>query len=153
MALKLALFVFLMISAVAAPLAGAQSGLISGLLGLIRINGTVFCSIDANIGANGAVFPNALVQLQCGGGNAVSSTTTNGAGVFSMLLDPLQFLLSSLLTDCNLVVNTPLSTCNAKLPALGVLRSPLQLIGNTILGGLLRVANVVPTGFLFAPTT
>jgi hypothetical protein len=62
MALKLALFVFLMISAVAAPLAGAQSGLISGLLGLIRINGTVFCSINTNIGANDAVFPSKFSQ-------------------------------------------------------------------------------------------
>jgi hypothetical protein len=57
MALKLALFVFLVIAAVAAPLPRAQSQLLGGLLGLIHINGTVFCSINGNLGANGAVFP------------------------------------------------------------------------------------------------
>ncbi|XP_059434779.1 phylloplanin-like [Corylus avellana] len=152
MATKLALFVFLVIAAVTAPLPRAQSQL-GGLLGLIRINGTVFCSINGNIGANGAVFPNAQVQLRCGAGNVVSTTTTNGSGVFSMLLDPLQFILSSLMTDCNLVVATPLSTCNANLPNLGgALQSPLQLVG-TIVSGLFHVTTLIPTGFLFTPAT
>lgn len=91
MALKLVLFVSLMVAAFAIPIAGA--GLISGLLVLIRIQATLFCTPNGNIGANGTstpVFPNALVQLQCGVGNVVSSATTNGSGVFSILLDPLQ---------------------------------------------------------------
>ncbi|XP_018825620.1 phylloplanin-like [Juglans regia] len=156
MASKSAVFVLLMVVvAVAAPITVAQLGIVGSLLGLIRIQGTVFCSINGAVAViNGTacpVFPNALVTLRCGSGNVVSSTTTNGSGVFTILLDPLQTLLSSLLSDCNLVVSTPLATCNAALPGLGVLRSPLLLIGNTI-AGLLNVVNIVPTGFLLVPS-
>ncbi|KAH7573556.1 hypothetical protein JRO89_XS03G0170800 [Xanthoceras sorbifolium] len=97
LSLKSLLFVSLFIAAMTAPIAEAQLGLVSGLLGLIRIQGTVFCTPNGNMDANGTatpVFPNALVQLQCGAGNVVSSATTNG-----------------------LAVNTPLSNCNSKLPA------------------------------------
>lgn len=93
----------------------------------------------------------ALVQLQCGSGNVVSSATTNGSGLFSILLDPLQFLLSTLLTGCHLVVKTPLSTCDATLPSVGGLLSTLQLIGNTLVG-LLNITNIIPTGFNFLST-
>ncbi|KAK0608143.1 hypothetical protein LWI29_026145 [Acer saccharum] len=149
--LKSLLFVSLFVALMTAPIAEAQLGLISGLLGLIRIQGTVFCTSNGNMGVNGTatpVFPNALVQLQCGAGNVVSSATTNGSGVFSIVLDPLQFILSSLLTNCNLVVNTLLSNCNSKLPSVGGLLSSLQFVGNTLLG-LLNVANIVPSGFQF----
>ncbi|KAJ7955124.1 phylloplanin-like [Quillaja saponaria] len=98
------------------PEAKAQLGLIGGLLGLIRIQGTVFCIANGNMGVNGTatpVFSNAQVQLQCGG-NLVSTAITNNLGIFSIVLDPLQFVLSSLLSGCNLVVNTPLSNCNAQ---------------------------------------
>ncbi|TXG63429.1 hypothetical protein EZV62_010423 [Acer yangbiense] len=94
------------------------------------------------------IVSDALVQLQCGAGNVVSSATTNRSGVFSIVLDTLQFILSSLLTNCNLVVNTPLSNCNSKLPSVGGLLSSLQFIGNTLLS-LLNVANIVPSGFQF----
>ncbi|KAI8009559.1 hypothetical protein LOK49_LG06G03273 [Camellia lanceoleosa] len=100
MALKSLLLVFLLIVALTAvPMAEAQLGLISGLLGLIRIQGNVFCTANGNMGVNGTstpVFPNAKVQLQCEAGNTVSSATTNNSGIFSMVLDPLQFVLSSL---------------------------------------------------------
>ncbi|XP_039058247.1 phylloplanin-like isoform X2 [Hibiscus syriacus] len=135
--------------ALAAPMAEAQlGGLVSGLLGLIKIQGTLFCSLDGNMGANGTatpVFPSALVQLQCGG-IVVSSSTTNGNGIFSILLDPLQFLVPSLLNNCNLAVKTPLSNCNASLPSVGGLFSNLQLVGNTLIG-LLNITNIVPVGF------
>ncbi|KAG6670993.1 hypothetical protein I3843_02G046200 [Carya illinoinensis] len=107
-------------------------GTVGRLLDLIiRIQGTVFCSINAT-GTASPVFPNARAQLRCGSGNyVVSSATTNRSGVFVMLLHPLQKLLSSLLSDCNLIVITPLARGNATLPAgVGVLRSPLQFIGN-----------------------
>ncbi|KAK3017959.1 hypothetical protein RJ639_002716 [Escallonia herrerae] len=142
------LLVSLLAIAIAASTAEAQLGLIGGLLGLIRIQGTLFCTLNGNMGVNGTstpVFPNALVQLRCGG-TVVSAATTNGSGLFSIVLDPAQVLLSSILSSCNLVVNTPLSTCNAILPAVGSLLSPLQLIGNTLVG-LLNVANLIPTGF------
>lgn len=178
MALKTLMLLCLLVAAMALipPMAEAQlSGLISGLLGLIKIQGTVFCTVDGNMGVNGTatpVFPSklllfchhifprkwlqmlsyiclldALVQLQCGG-NVVSSSTTNGSGIFSILLDPLQFLVPSLINNCNLAVKTPLSNCNASLPSIGGLSSTLQVIGSTV-AGLLNITNIIPTGFGF----
>ncbi|KAM3707758.1 phylloplanin-like [Castanea sativa] len=151
MALKSVLFISLMVAALAVPIAGA--GLISGLLGLINIQGTLFCSLNGSANATATpVFPNALVQLQCGAGNVAASATTNSAGIFSIPLNPLQVLLQTLLSNCNLVVNTPLSSCNANLPSVESLASPLQYVGNTVLG-LLNVANIIPAGFKPIPLT
>ncbi|CAB4262679.1 unnamed protein product [Prunus armeniaca] len=151
MASKTILLVCLLVATVAivVPMAEAQLGLISGLLGLIRIQGTLFCSPTGNAGTGGAtatlVFANATLQLLCGTvGNVISTVTTNSQGIFSILLDPLQFLLSSLLADCKLMVRTPLSACNSSLT--GLLASPLQFIGNTI-SGLLNIVNIIPGGF------
>ncbi|ONI28243.1 hypothetical protein PRUPE_1G133700 [Prunus persica] len=151
MAFKIVLFVPLLVAAMALPLADAQLGnLLPPLLGLFRIQGTVFCTANGSVsvGGNAAtpVFPNATVQLQCGAGNGVSTVTANASGVFSILLDPLHFLLSSLLTGCRLVVTTPLATCNASLPPSGVLISALQFFGTTLVGAL-SVINVTPVGF------
>ncbi|KAL8481493.1 hypothetical protein ACS0TY_027315 [Phlomoides rotata] len=136
---------------IALPLAQAQlGGLLGPLLGLLRIQGVVFCTPNGGIGLNGTatpVFPNALVQLQCGA-TVVSTATTNGSGLFSILLDPLNFVLSTLLSGCRLVVNTPLASCNATLPSVGGLVSNLQFIGNTVTG-LLNVGNMIPAGFRF----
>ncbi|KAK8508497.1 hypothetical protein V6N13_022945 [Hibiscus sabdariffa] len=154
MAMKTLMFVCVLVAALAlvAPMAEAQlggiGGLIGNLLGLIRITGTLFCTVDGNMGVNGTatpVFPNALVQLQCGG-SVVSSSTTNGNGIFSVVLDPLQVLVPELLNNCNLAVKTPLSNCNASLPSVGVLISSLQLVGSTLVG-LLNVTNLIPAGF------
>ncbi|PHT60021.1 Phylloplanin [Capsicum baccatum] len=68
----------------------------------------------------------------CEAGNVVSSTTTDGSGVFSLILDPITNILSSLLSNCSLAVTTPLSTCNASSPSVGVLQSRRQLVGKTI---------------------
>ncbi|KAG9443827.1 hypothetical protein H6P81_015167 [Aristolochia fimbriata] len=148
---SLLLVLLLVILSVTSPPAEAQLG---GLLGLIRVSGTVFCTANGNMGVNGTstpVFANAQVQLQCGATKqVVSSTTTDFNGVFSILLDPVTSLLSSLLSDCKLVVATPLSTCNASLPVGGILQSPLQFLGKT-LQGLLSVLNVAPGGFSFLP--
>nr|GEZ47260.1 pollen Ole e 1 allergen and extensin family protein [Tanacetum cinerariifolium] len=84
----------------------------------------------------------ALVQVTCGG-NVVASGLTNAAGIFNILLNPLQFLLTSVLSSCQLVVATPLATCNASLPAGAILQAPLQFVGNTVLG-LLNVVNLIP---------
>ncbi|KAG2720954.1 hypothetical protein I3760_02G058800 [Carya illinoinensis] len=66
MASKSAVFVLLMVVvAVAAPVAVAQLGTVGRLLDRIRIQGTVFCSINAT-GTASPVFPNARVQLRCG---------------------------------------------------------------------------------------
>ncbi|XP_044487456.1 phylloplanin-like [Mangifera indica] len=152
MALKSLLFVSLVVAAAIAPMVDAQLGIISSLVNLIYIQGTLYCTPNGNVGVNGSatpVFPNAGVQLKCGE-NVVSTATTNGAGLFLMVLDPLQFLLSTLLTNCNLEVKTPLASCDAKLPSVGTLLSPLLSIGNTLLG-FLNITNIVPAGFQFIP--
>ncbi|XP_057485077.1 phylloplanin-like [Actinidia eriantha] len=141
---------FLIIAVMAGSVAKAQLGL-GGLLGLIRIQGVVYCTANGNIGVNGTAtpaFPNALVQLQCGNGNVVSSSTTNASGLFSIVVDPVQMLLSALVSNCNITVRTPLSSCNASLPSIGGLISTLQVIGSTVLG-LLTITNIIPGGFQF----
>ncbi|XP_056854086.1 phylloplanin-like [Raphanus sativus] len=118
------------------------------ILGLINIQGVLRCSANGNVSA--PAFVNAGVQLQCGGqNNVVSTATTNGAGLFSMLVNPIQLVLSQLLSDCQVAVTTPLATCNAALPTGQLLSSPLALVGETV-SGLLRVANLRPTGFTLA---
>ncbi|CAA3033363.1 Hypothetical predicted protein [Olea europaea subsp. europaea] len=125
----------------------AQQGLLGNLLGLISIKGTVFCTVN---GTATPVFPNALLQLQCGAGNIVASATTNSSGQFSIALNPLLNVLSTLLSNCRLVVKTPLSTCNANLPSVEGLISSLKFVGTTLVG-LLNIAEIVPAGFQFLP--
>ncbi|KAI3689487.1 hypothetical protein L2E82_47446 [Cichorium intybus] len=138
-----------MIVLVALFVAASQAQAQLGLLGIININGTIFCSANGNAVANAITptppFSNALVQLMCGG-NVISSALTNGLGVFNIALNPLQFLLSNLLSSCNIVVASPLSSCNSSLPSTGFLQAPLQLIGNTI-RGLLSIINLIPLPF------
>lgn len=62
MALKTLMFVCFLVATmamVAPPMAEAQQlgGLISGLLGLTKIQGTLFCTVDGNIGVNGSATP------------------------------------------------------------------------------------------------
>ncbi|CDO98850.1 unnamed protein product [Coffea canephora] len=147
MATRSILFISLAVAIMAIPIAEAQlGGLISGLLGSINVKGIVFCTLDVPPSFR----VNALVQLQCGNGDVVSTTTTNSAGVFGFVLDPLQMLLSSLITNCSVVVKTPLSTCNVNLPSVGGLQSPLKYVGDTVLG-LLNIANLIPSGFRLIP--
>ncbi|KAH0781908.1 hypothetical protein KY290_001506 [Solanum tuberosum] len=139
--------IFILAALIATPVAVAQlGGLLSGLLSPISIDGVLFCSLNGKIdvlnGATTPIFPNASVQLRCGAGNVVSSTTTNGSGAFSLVLNPVQNILSSLLSNCNIVVTTPLSTCNASLPSVGVLQAPLQIVGRTT-GGLVNLVTGV----------
>ncbi|KAI4345401.1 hypothetical protein L6164_012529 [Bauhinia variegata] len=127
-------------------------GMIGDILGMILIKGNVECSESGNVTRDGTPappFPNADVQLQCGG-KMVSNTTTDDAGDFEIRLDPLQFITYSLLTGCQLVVTSPLSHCDATLPPVGGLVSTLQLMSSTVIGDL-QIANLVPSGFLFNP--
>lgn len=94
----------------------------------------------------------AQVELQCGG-NMLSNATTNGDGKFSMLINnPLLYDLSSLLTDCNLMVPTPLSKCNTKFPSAGGLTSSLKYVGTSRIGTR-TLTNIAPLGFHFIPLT
>ncbi|KAI9195935.1 hypothetical protein LWI28_019559 [Acer negundo] len=146
--LKSLLFVSLFTALVAAPIAEATVS-----IRLLQLQGSVFCTPDGNILVNGTatpVFPNAVVQLRCGAGNVVVSAITNGAGVFSNIgLFPLNLSLSTLLSTCNLVVNTPLSNCNSMLPSVGRLQSPIQFNGTILLGPLntLNITIVSPVRF------
>nr|XP_009790665.1 PREDICTED: phylloplanin-like [Nicotiana sylvestris] len=104
----------------------------------------VFCSVNGNLDViNGLTPPNASVQLRCGATNVISSTITNGSGAFSFVVNTFPLL------NCNLVVATPLSTCNATLRFVVRLASSLRLV-NITLGsctGLIRVG-LAPTGFI-----
>ncbi|CAK8531681.1 unnamed protein product [Lathyrus sativus] len=138
------------------PQRNAQLGILNDLLGSANIQGTVLCTSNDNVDAISAltpVFSNAQVQLRCGGGNMLLNSTTNGDGKFSMLMEnPLLYDLSSLLTDCNLMVPTPLSSCNAKLPSAGGLTSSLKYVGTSRIGTR-TLANIAPSGFHFIPLT
>ncbi|KVH91986.1 phylloplanin-like [Cynara cardunculus var. scolymus] len=143
--LKYVAFLLMVVST--SHIADAQ---LSRLLNLINISGLVSCSLNGNIIANPTTpippFPNALVEVSCGG-NVISSAITNGSGMFNIILNPLQFLLSNLLSsNCNVHVVTPLSNCNATLPSTGILQSPLQFIGTTA-RGLFNVFNLAPETF------
>ncbi|KAJ0264263.1 hypothetical protein HA466_0026470 [Hirschfeldia incana] len=123
-------------------------GVPGGILGLINIQGVLRCSANGNVSA--PAFVNADVQLQCGGqNNVVSTSTTNSAGIFSILVNPIQLVLSTLQSDCQVAVTTPLSTCNAALPTDQLLSSSLARVGETV-SGPLRVVNLRPTGFTLA---
>ena len=95
----------------------------------------------------------ARVQLQCGA-VVVATTTTNASGVFSFTLDFTQVFLSAGigLSNCNLVVTTPLSTCNPMLPPVGVLTSSIVFVGTNVLG-VRVVLNFGAAGFRYIPPT
>nr|AHK23744.1 fused phylloplanin-GFP [Binary vector pKM24KHibm8] len=136
--------IFLLAALIATPAAFA---ILVPTLVSTHISGLVFCSVNGNLdvinGLSPQVFPNASVQLRCGATNVISSTITNGSGAFSLAVNTFPLL------NCNLVVATPLSTCNATLQSVGRLASSLRLV-NITLGsgtGLIRVG-LAPTGFI-----
>uniref|UniRef100_A0A9I9ELZ0 Phylloplanin-like n=2 Tax=Cucumis melo TaxID=3656 RepID=A0A9I9ELZ0_CUCME len=145
----ISLFIFLLISTMTST-SSCQLDLIRRLLGPTQIHGMLYCAIDGSViyGQMIPTFPNAEVQMQCGAGTVVSSVKTDATGNFSILIDAPRLMLPFLLTNCTLVVTTPLFDCNAELPSFGVLVSPLQLIGNTF-HGLFNVTNFIPVGFRF----
>jgi len=72
----------------------------------------------------------AVVQLRCTDDGAVllaANATTDGKGRFRMAVNT-TVALSSVAGHCELVVGTPLASCNATLPASGTLRSGLRLL-------------------------
>ncbi|ERN02261.1 hypothetical protein AMTRI_Chr02g222680 [Amborella trichopoda] len=152
MAFKSLLFVVLALVLMPAPTTHAQLGL-GSLLGLTQITGTIFCTSNGNIGILGSatpVIPNAPVQLVCNGNN-ISTVNTDSTGAFQFLVNPLHMLLSSLLSDCSVVVQTPLTTTCKTTPQLqGILQSPLTFVGRLerLLGTVIKLA---ATSFTFVP--
>ncbi|KAJ1407663.1 pollen Ole e I family allergen [Sesbania bispinosa] len=139
----------------AIPQGKAQLGLLNDILGSVNIQGIVSCTSKVdNMGVNDAVTPgfsDAQVQLMCGG-KVLSDAKTDGDGMFSIKMDSLLYDLSSLISGCNLVVATPLSNCNSKLPSVGGLISKLRFVGISGVGTH-TVANIAPSGFHFMPST
>ncbi|KAJ4764513.1 Pollen Ole e 1 allergen and extensin family protein [Rhynchospora pubera] len=137
MAVKLyALLAVLMFAGVVLPIAHAQLGTL-----VSTITGIVPCSLGNNISLPTTnVFPNASVQLTCGG-NAIATTTTNSSGGFSFVIPSLLVSPVDLISKCNILVTTPLVSCNASLPTDGNLVSPLTFV-NTTVSGIVRLAAV-----------
>nr|XP_043637529.1 phylloplanin-like [Erigeron canadensis] len=138
MAMKSFILITLLVVVLVAPQAKAQS--------IVRINGTIFCSLNGassivnNVKIPTLPFPNAIVQLTIAGTPILPTVTTNLQGQF--VLTVVQSLLTSTLTNilslANVIVTTPLSACNSTLPANIFLQSvsPLQLLANVTVGGI-----------------
>ncbi|PQM34634.1 phylloplanin-like [Prunus yedoensis var. nudiflora] len=135
---KTILFVCVLIAAVSS-VSKAQD---LGLGGVISIQGTVYCTVNGTVGA-----ADATVVLKCGATNTkIASVTTTRAGVFSILLNLLHFNVSSILSNCSVVVTTPLAACNATLSPTQALTSPLQLLKTTVIDNL-PIISVGALGF------
>lgn len=66
MTMKLALSVSLMIAKLGAPISEADPGLGSIVFDLIHIRGTLYCTVNTSMGANGTatpVFPSKFAQV------------------------------------------------------------------------------------------
>ncbi|XP_039834750.1 phylloplanin-like [Panicum virgatum] len=74
-------------------------------------------------------FAGAVVQLRCtdAAADLAANATADGKGRFRMAVNT-TVALSSVAGHCELVVGTPLASCNATLPASGTLRSGLRLL-------------------------
>nr|XP_043627041.1 phylloplanin-like [Erigeron canadensis]XP_043627053.1 phylloplanin-like [Erigeron canadensis]XP_043627055.1 phylloplanin-like [Erigeron canadensis] len=103
---------------------------------VIRINETVFCSLNASIVVNTTTpmlpFPNATIQLTISGTPILPTTTTNLQGRFNLgLIQSRHTSLPNLQSpNAKVVVTTPLSVYNSSLPPNTFLKSvpPLQLL-------------------------
>uniref|UniRef100_A0A0E0KDK0 Uncharacterized protein n=1 Tax=Oryza punctata TaxID=4537 RepID=A0A0E0KDK0_ORYPU len=147
MAFKAAAEVLAAIAFAAAACAVASA---QGKLGRLVVTGVVPCNTGTLIDvASSSPFPDAKVELRCGGG-AVAGATTSQNGSFAMEADVASAsAVAALVGACELVVDTPLARCDARLPAAGRLVSDVQQGGQLIgrlLDGALRLA---PAGFSF----
>ncbi|KAK1650186.1 hypothetical protein QYE76_067991 [Lolium multiflorum] len=107
------------------------------------ISGIVPCSAGSSINVAAVpVFPNAAVQVVCGG-TVVGAAKTDDSGAFTINLRMLstQLLTSLLQKECKVVVVTPLAACNVSLASVtGTLAATVQILGadsgSSGLGGL-----------------
>ncbi|KAF3954263.1 hypothetical protein CMV_020371 [Castanea mollissima] len=148
MAMKLALFVSLMVAALAVPISGAQR------MGyLIEIHGTVYCPGNSNTnasGTNNVVFAIAEIHVVCDG-KAIDYAYTNEHGGFLFAVDNERYTIPEILKTCKLVVISALTACPKPSPSTGHLESNLKYIGDTTVGGNLKISNIVPAGFHVVP--
>uniref|UniRef100_A0A0E0KDJ7 Phylloplanin n=1 Tax=Oryza punctata TaxID=4537 RepID=A0A0E0KDJ7_ORYPU len=138
--------------------AGASSSSGGAVMGLVT--GVVPCSAGSSINAAFVPgFPNAAVQLECGG-RAVAGATADGSGAFAINMGKLTAAtLMPLLNDkCRVVVTTPLAACDASLAGVtGTLAAPVQLLGDSggalgglggLIGGIAGVIGQIVSGVL-----
>ncbi|CAN6300972.1 unnamed protein product [Urochloa humidicola] len=136
--------VLLLAVAVAAAACAAASA--QTKLGRLVVSGVVPCNTGTLIdAATSPAFPDAKVDLRCGG-SVVAKATTGRDGSFEMEADAVTGALGALVGACLLVVDTPLAKCNATLPAAGALVSSLQGPLSGMFSGVFRLA---PAGFSF----
>ncbi|KAL7084801.1 hypothetical protein ACP275_14G243800 [Erythranthe tilingii] len=123
-------------------------------LGIVQINGTLYCSANGsptNNGNTAPVFPNATLQVACTAdviAPGPNNGTTNSNGVYSLYLFPRpNATVNSIVASCRLFVLTPLSNCSLALPTAGLV-SNLQFVKTVQVGFLpLRITYMVAAGF------
>ncbi|KAK6122610.1 hypothetical protein DH2020_043646 [Rehmannia glutinosa] len=158
MALKSLVLVGLVIAAISVQMAEAQFGLNPNNainFNLLGVQVSLYCTPDGNMGIFGLATPpfkGASVTLQCGNNEIIAKATTNSYGISYMVTNPalvLPFFPPQ--SNCKVVVNTTLSSCNSTLPSFGALESALGFVGTFLLGNM-KVANFAPTGFHYNPS-
>ncbi|KAH6774783.1 hypothetical protein C2S51_013187 [Perilla frutescens var. frutescens] len=91
----------------------------------------------------------ATVQVSCSAdviANAPVNATSNANGVYLVVLIPRpNATVDSIVSNCRLLVLTPLSTCNATLPLAGLV-SNLQFV-KRVLNGFWYLTYLVASGF------
>ncbi|KAH6768595.1 hypothetical protein C2S51_013931 [Perilla frutescens var. frutescens] len=124
-----------------------NGGVSFDLLG-IRLN--LYCTLDGNMASRDTPpFRGADVIFECGDNEVIFKARTNDYGFsysFAMPKSVMPFF--PLQSNCNIVVNTTLSSCNSTLPSVGGLQSGIKFVGTSLVGNLI-VANFVPKGFLY----
>ncbi|XP_075654716.1 uncharacterized protein LOC142624870 [Castanea sativa] len=148
MAMKLALFVSLMVAALAVPISAAQR-----MGHLIEIHGTVYCPGNSNTNASGTnkgIFPVAEINVVCDG-KAIDYSYTNANGGFLFTIDYQRYTIPKILKTCKLVVIAALTRCPKPSPSAGHLESSLKYMGDFTVGGDLKISSIVPVGFHVVP--
>ncbi|KAK9992243.1 hypothetical protein SO802_027228 [Lithocarpus litseifolius] len=117
MAMKLALFVFLMVAAPAVPISGAQR------IGyLIEIHGIVYCPGNSNTYASGTnivAFAIAEIIHAVCDGKVIDYAYTDGDGGFLFAVDNERYTIPEILKTCKLVVISALTACPKPSPSAG----------------------------------
>ncbi|KAL3620205.1 hypothetical protein CASFOL_035117 [Castilleja foliolosa] len=151
MALKLTFILALVALIMATSIAEAQQNPPSRLIGIIHVNGTLYCSSNGNSSVSGdptPVFPNAIIQVACTEdviANAPANATTNSNGTYRVVLIPRpNATISSIVSNCRVFVLTPLSSCNPTLPSAGLV-SGLRFVRTV--PGIFNLTYMVASGF------
>ncbi|CAA0841320.1 Pollen Ole e 1 allergen and extensin family protein [Striga hermonthica] len=149
-----AILIFLFVTIISTSTTEAQAQPPSRLIGIIHVNGTLYCSTNGanNSGGNGNTtpfFPNATVQVACTVdviANSPENATTDGNGAYRVVLIPRpNATISSIVSDCRVFVLTPLSSCNRALPSSGLV-SGLQFV-RTVPNLFWYITYMVASGF------